>query len=125
MTILDTDVLVEILDKKSEKGEQALQKIIHAGDAVAITSLTLHEIRYGLRKYATAAPAELQQMDVLPFRGDDARLSAQLAFACEQAENMTSRIDAMTAAVAINRNATLYTFNTRHFQCIDDLSLLE
>lgn len=125
MIILDTDVLIEILDKTSEKGEQALQKIINAGDAVAVTSLTLHEIRYGLHKYTKAVPAELQQMDVLPFRGDDARLSAQLELACEQAGNMTSRTDAMIAAIAVNRNATLFTFNTRHFQCIDGLSLLE
>ncbi len=125
MIILDTSVLIEILDKKSEKGEQALQKIIHADDAVAITALTLHEIRYGLHKYAKTVPDELQQMDVLPFRSEDARLSAQLELACEQAGNMTSRIDAMIAAIAVNRNAILYTFNTRHFRCIDNLMLLE
>lgn len=124
MIILDTDVLIEILDKKSEKGEQALQKIINADDAVAITSLTLHEMLYGLRKYAKTVPAELQQMDVLPFTRDDATLSAQIEVEGEQTGHVASRIDTMIAAIAVNRNATLFTFNTKHFCCIARLSLL-
>lgn len=50
MIILDTDVLIEIYEKRSKKGEEVFQKIISGGDEVAITSITLYEMLYGLMK---------------------------------------------------------------------------
>ena len=52
MILVDTDVLIEIFDKNSKKGEDALQRIEEAGEDIALTSLNLHEILYGLYKYA-------------------------------------------------------------------------
>ena len=48
MIIIDTDVLIEISDKRSERGNQMYQKIIANGDDVGITSITLYETIYGL-----------------------------------------------------------------------------
>ena len=48
MIIIDTDVMIEILDRKSEKGDAALKKIENTGEEVVITALNLHEIAYGL-----------------------------------------------------------------------------
>ena len=48
MIIIDTDVLIEISDKRSEKGDQIYQKIISSEDNVAITSITMYEALYGL-----------------------------------------------------------------------------
>ena len=43
MIILDTDVLIEIFDKNSSKGDLAINKIEETGEDIAITSLSLHE----------------------------------------------------------------------------------
>ena len=51
MIILDTDVLIEIMDRKSKKSHEILKEIEDAEEDIAITSLTLHEILYGLYKY--------------------------------------------------------------------------
>lgn len=51
MIILDTDVLIEILDRKSEKGDEILQRIRQSREDVAITAINLHEILYGLWKF--------------------------------------------------------------------------
>jgi predicted nucleic acid-binding protein len=50
MIILDTDVVIEILDKKSRKGDEALEKIQATKESISITAITLHELLYGLEK---------------------------------------------------------------------------
>ncbi|MFZ2070797.1 MAG: hypothetical protein WAV32_04220 [Halobacteriota archaeon] len=44
MIVLDTDILIEVFDKKSAQGEEILGKI--GGYEVATTSINLHEIVY-------------------------------------------------------------------------------
>lgn len=51
MIVIDTDVLIEIFDKKSSKGDEALNKITRSGEKISITAINLHEILYGLQKY--------------------------------------------------------------------------
>jgi len=45
---VDTDVLIEILDRRSVKGEKALEKLVESGESVCITVINLHEVLYGL-----------------------------------------------------------------------------
>jgi tRNA(fMet)-specific endonuclease VapC len=47
MIVIDTDVLIEILDKKSEKGGDALNRILQSGEEIATTTINMHEILYG------------------------------------------------------------------------------
>jgi tRNA(fMet)-specific endonuclease VapC len=51
LIIIDTDVLIEISNRKSEKGEIIHQKIISNRDNVAITSMTFYETLYGFVKF--------------------------------------------------------------------------
>ncbi|MEM2341051.1 MAG: PIN domain-containing protein [Candidatus Bathyarchaeia archaeon] len=43
MIVLDTDVLIEIFDRQSARGDEALRKLIERGEAVATTVINLHE----------------------------------------------------------------------------------
>ena len=52
MIVLDTDVLIEIFDKRSVKGDEALGKLVESGEDIATTVINLHEILYGLEKFA-------------------------------------------------------------------------
>ena len=124
MIIVDTDVLIEIFDKKSTKGDLALKKIENTGEEIAITSLTLHEILYGIHKYGKKKIKGIEQLETIEFNGDDAILSSKLELRCEKKGKKISRIDTMIAAVTINRKAKLFTFNQKHFQNISDISLL-
>ena len=124
MIIIDTDVLIEILDRKSGKGDAALKKIENTGEEVVITALNLHEIAYGLYKYGKGIIREIEQMETLGYTRDDAFLSAKLELECERRGEKVSRIDSMIAAIAINRNAKVFTFNKKHFQIFSNLSLL-
>jgi len=41
-----------VFDRNSVKGEEALKKVIGRGETICITVINLHEILYGLSKYA-------------------------------------------------------------------------
>jgi predicted nucleic acid-binding protein len=73
LILIDTDVLIEILDERSKKGEAALEKIEEAREDIALTSLNLHEILFGLYKYANNSNIEkILLLDVTDFTKSDA-----------------------------------------------------
>jgi len=124
LILVDTDVLIEILDKNSKKGEDALRKIEDAGEDISLTSLNLHEILFGLYKYADNKKIEkIKLLDVIDFTRDDAVLSAKLEVKAEKRGEKIPRFDAMIAAVAINRGFKLFTFNKDHFDGFEELAL--
>ena len=114
MIVLDTDVLIEIFDKRSQKGDEALTKVLESGDGVSTTAINLHEITYGLRKYARPVSGVLQ-LPVLDYTKEDANLSAKIKLEAERAGRAIRRTDAMIAAVAISHGAKLYTHDLKHF----------
>ncbi|MBC7092060.1 MAG: type II toxin-antitoxin system VapC family toxin [Nitrososphaeria archaeon] len=122
MIILDTDVLIEIFDKKSEKGDEALKKIVENGDIVYITVINLHEILYGLSKYAKPVK-EVLMLPILEYKKQDAILASDLELKAERKGIPIRRTDAMIAAIAINNNGLLYTFDEKHFKLLEKFGL--
>lgn len=124
MILTDTDVLIEIFDKNSRKGADALHRIEEAGEDISLTSLNLHEILYGMYKYADKQKSErIMLLEVVDFTKEDAALSARLEVKAEKKGNKIPRFDAMIAAVAINRGFKLFTFNKDHFENFEELEL--
>jgi tRNA(fMet)-specific endonuclease VapC len=114
MIVLDTDVLIEVFDKKSVKGDDVLRRLDKCGEDIATTAVNLHEILYGLEKYAKPMQ-EVLFLPVLDFAKRDAVLSAGLELKAEGMGLSVRRTDAMIAAVTMNRGAKLYTFDLKHF----------
>lgn len=124
MILVDTDVLIEIFDKNSKKGDDAMQRIANAGEDITLTSINLHEILFGLYKYANNNKIDkIKLLDVIDFTKDDAELSAKLEVKAETKGEKVPRFDAMIAAVAINRGFRLFTFNKDHFEVFETLML--
>lgn len=125
MILVDTDVLIEIFDKNSKKGEAALKRIEEIGEDITLTSLNLHEILYGMYKYTDHPKIEkILLLDVVDFTKDDAALSAKLEVKAEKKGNKIARFDTMIAAVAINRGYKLFTFNKKHYEGFEELILV-
>lgn len=114
MIIIDSDVLIEILDRKSVKGDQALKQAIESGEETATTVISLHEVLYGLNKYGKPV-AELLLLPIISFTKKDAVLSSTIERETEKTGKIIGRTDAMIAAITINNGAKLYTFNRKHF----------
>lgn len=123
MIILDTGVLIEILDKGSGEGIDILERLEATGEEVVITSLTLHEIVYGFMQYGKEPVPWLDLLPVLGFDKKDAQLAAGIELGAERRGEVISRTDAMIAAMAVNRNARLFSGNEKDFDGITDLKL--
>jgi len=122
MIVLDTDVLIEIFDRKSGKGDEALKKIMEAAEDIGTTVVNLHEILYGLHKYAKPMK-EVLLLPVFNYTKDDASLSARIELEAERRGTPVRRTDAIIAAITINNKASLYTLDLRHFQPMKALGL--
>jgi len=122
MMIIDTDVLIEIFDKKSKKGDEALNKILESNENISITAINLHEILYGLQKYAKPLK-KILQLPVLSYTKKDAKLAAKLELEMERAGTPTRRTDIMIASITINNGASLYTLNLKHFKPLETFGL--
>jgi len=124
MIIVDTDVLIEIFDKNSEKGNLALKKLESSGEDIAITSITLHEILFGHYKYNKKVK-DILQINTIEFNKNDSELSAKIEYDFDKKGELITRTDTMIAAIALNRKAKIYTFNKKHFQKIKQLTLFD
>jgi tRNA(fMet)-specific endonuclease VapC len=122
LIVLDSDVLIEILDRKSDKGDQALQQTIKSAEMIATTSISLHEVLYGLNKYAKPVQ-EILLLPTLSFTKKDAVLASKIELEAEKKGITSCRTDSMIAAITINNDAKLYTFNLKHFNDFEDLGL--
>ncbi len=122
MILLDTDVMIEILDKKSKKGDEALDRISEQTEQAATTVINMHEILYGLNKYAKPV-STLLQMPVLNYTKRDAVLSARIELEAERGGTPIRRADSMIAAIAINNGAKLYSFDEKHFRPLHAMGL--
>jgi tRNA(fMet)-specific endonuclease VapC len=122
MIVIDTDVLIEILDKKSGKGDEALRKIIESGEEISTTVITLHEVLYGLRKRGKSAK-DVLLLPVLSYTKRDALLSSKMELEAERQGKPVPRADTMIAAMTINNEAKLYTLDLKHFSSLKKFGL--
>lgn len=122
MIILDTDVLIEILQRDSHRGVQAIQILETQRDELVTTSINIHEIQYGLHKRDQTLP-DLHRLKTIPYTKQDAHLSAELEILAEKDGAPIHRIDTMIAAITINNGAKLFTFNQRHFKPLTERGL--
>ena len=122
MIILDTDVLVEIFDRTSTKGEEILQRLLKTGEDITTTAINLHEILCSMQKFA-APVKETLLLPVLDYTKKDAALSSKLEQEGERTGTSVRRVDAMMAAIAMNNGAALYTLDPKHYNGFKSLGL--
>ena len=53
MILLDTDVMIEIVDRQSDRGEEITNRILNSGESYCTSSINIHEIMYGIHKYSS------------------------------------------------------------------------
>lgn len=127
MIILDTDVLINILDKKTPLSKKILDKIRDYSDQeIVTTSLNLEEFLYGSlnRDIIIETNHALLQLEILPFTKENAIIAANLEVKLEKMGSKKPRGDVMIASIAIQQKAFLFTLNLKHFQIIPELKLL-
>ena len=66
MILLDTDVIIEVLDKKSDKGKALMLRVIESGEEFCTSSVNMHEVLYGIEKYSKDSHFSLPEIYSLP-----------------------------------------------------------
>jgi|WetSurMetagenome_2_1015567.scaffolds.fasta_scaffold17883_3 tRNA(fMet)-specific endonuclease VapC len=114
MILADSDVLIEIVEKNSTKGDEAAKRILESGEQLCTSTINIHEVLFGLHKCGKPVK-DLFQLPTLDFTKRDALLSSELELEAERSGCPVLRTDAMIAAIVINNSLQLYTFNLKHF----------
>ena len=120
ITLLDTNVLIEIL-----KGNQSTLQIVEKLSTTAISSITVMELYYGaLNK------AELKQLEKFVALFKIVHLNEQISINSENliktyAKSHTLDIpDSLIASTALVQGYKLFTYNIKDFRFIENLELI-
>lgn len=128
MTILDTNVLSEIMAATPSEAALKWVRTRRLGDKVVITAITVAEILYGVEllaagkrrdKLSTDAEAMFTEDfagEILMFDEHAARSFSRIAATRRKAGRPIAEMDAQIAAIAHVHGATLATRNTADFQ---------
>ncbi|MGP6220186.1 type II toxin-antitoxin system VapC family toxin [Caldiplasma sukawensis] len=114
LILLDTDVIIEIMNKKSSIGKVFMDKIMESGEEYCTSSVNMHELLYGIQKYSKDSRL-IVQMTTLEYTKKDSELSALLELSAERKGKSVPRMDAIIASIAINNGCSLYTMD-EHFE---------
>ena len=86
------------------------------------SEMCIRDSLYGLNKYAKPVK-DVLRLPVLSYGKQDAVLASELELKTERKGTPIRRTDAMIAAITINNNAKLYTFNEKHFKPLEEHGL--
>jgi tRNA(fMet)-specific endonuclease VapC len=126
--LLDTSTCVQIL----RAHEPALRRFARLGpDDVAISAVTVAELRYGELKGRTPSRARarlaafLEPLEVLPFDAAAAEHHARTRLALAKAGTPIGERDLIIAATALAHALTVVTGNVREFRRVPALDVVD
>jgi|SRR6266850_70260 len=128
--ILDADVII-----RGEKGSFDLNSWLarHADEQFEVAAITVAELWHGVeratpphkRRREQYLQSALAVLPVRPYTEQTAYEHARIWAELESAGKMTGYYDLIVAATALERGSQLATFNSRHFDSISGLTILE
>jgi len=126
--LLDTNAVIAALKRQPTSVRERLRHALDTGDAVAVSSVVLFELWYGVaksqRRQENAERLRIflsGQIDVVQFVGDDAPLAGELRAMLEASGTSIGPYDLLSAAQARRIGAVLVTANVSEFSRVPDL----
>ena len=124
-TILDTDILSEILKERNSIVLGHALAYLQDHERLTFTSVSVNELLLGLyvkdaKQQLAKATAFLKSHDELVPLSNDYWLAAQINAALRRSGKPIGDADPLIAACAINRDMILATGNTRHYEYVSD-----
>jgi tRNA(fMet)-specific endonuclease VapC len=130
MIFLDTNVVIAVLNDRSSPVRTRIEAAIGLGHTLALSSIVLFELRYGVAKSARPdrnarriADFLTGPIEVLPFESEDADEAGDIRAALERVGTPIGPYDVLVAAQARRRDAPLATANGREFARVPRLKL--
>ena len=125
--LLDTNACIAIINGSPQGVRRRLRSTLTQGEPVAVSSIALFELWYGVAKSARAAANTerlaifLAPLETLPFDDDDARAAGAVRAALEQAGTPIDAYDTLLAGQALRRGLILVTANVAEFARVHGL----
>ncbi len=127
--LLDTNAVVALLRNKPARVRVRYREAGASGDYLALSSVVLFELWYGVAKSAQVAENTERlrvllsgDLDLLDFDDEDARTAGQVRAALEKAGTPIGAYDLLIAGQALRRGLTVVTANTSEFSRVTGLS---
>lgn len=120
--LLDTNAVIALLKNEPAILRKRLRRVVSKGEAVALSSIVLYELWYGVarstrrRENADRLRVLLSGgIEVVAFGEEDAAAAGDLRATLEAAGTPIGPYDLLIAAQALRSNATLVTANVSEF----------
>ena len=124
MILVDTDVWIDFL-RNDDPGAAAVKRLLVERGA-AMAASTVFELFAGIRgpRRLRALEALLGQVSAVPLSAAAARIAAERYTALKAAGRLIGNGDLLLAGTAIDLGAAILTRNTRHFERVEGLVVL-
>ena len=124
MILVDTSVLIELF-RKTDKDNALLVSLVKQGYGYCISAVTEYEIYRGaFLEQMTYWDNLLKKVQVLPFDKATARIAVDINVELKRKRKQIAVPDLFIAATAIQYNFRLATLNKKHFERIEELTLI-
>ncbi len=130
MYLLDTNVLIAVLNDKPRIVADTVAANAMAGNHIATSVIVICELLFGVAKSRQKSGNALRldevlagPIEVLMFDAQDAEIAGQLRASLETAGTPISPYDVLIAGQALRHGATLVTANTRELARIPGLKI--
>lgn len=123
--LLDTNICVYMIKNKPPEVRELFEQFV-PGD-IAISSITVAELQYGVEKSAArekntlALEAFLLPLEIAPFDTDSALVYGKIRAELERQGKPIGGMDMLIAAQAIAQDFTLITHNLNEFERVSGL----
>ena len=127
--LLDTNACIAAINGRPPGLRRRLRDALGRGDAIALSTVTEFELRYGVAKSARAGEnAErlaifLGPMTILAFDGEDARTAGEVRADLERRGTPIGAYDLIIAGTALSRGLVLVTADMREFRRVKGLRI--
>ena len=126
--LLDTNAVIALLKDEPAIFRKRLRRAVSRGAAIAVSSIVLYELWYGVARSARRREnAERLRVflsggiEVSAFDEEDAKTAGELRATLEGAGTPIGPYDLLIAAQALRTGATLVTANVAEFTRVPDL----
>ncbi len=130
MYLLDTNVLIAVLNDKPRIVADTVAANAMAGNHIATSVIVIFELLFGVAKNRQKSGNALRldevlagPIEVLMFDAQDAEIAGQLRASLETAGTPIGPYDVLIAGQALRHGATLVTANTRQFARVPGLKV--
>ena len=127
--LLDTNACIGMITRRKPAIRRRLYDALDNKHTVMVPSVTCFEFWFGAANSARIEANEqaisyfLEDFDILPFDGEDARMAGSIRSALKQKGTPIGTYDVLIAAQTLRRDGLLVTANVREFSRVPHLRL--